>query len=527
MTFAGFCAIIARLWQNLFSCFSGFESLLKGGSIMHRPLLVFSLAMLSVAAFAAPSSAVPPDVDWIKTYGDTGDEIAYWIEECSGGGYMVTGYIEDLKYGTNDVLLMKLDTGGDTLWVRTYGDDLDQVGTCVKETGDHGFIITGFTETSTDGLDAYFVRTDPSGDTLWTNNFDFDGDEILYCVEVMPDGSFMSVGFTSGIGDPSLTDVLLLKIDADGGGIWKEYYVGPGHDRGLEVCATGDGNCVLVGYTEDASGDSDVLLVKFDPSDGDSIWTRAYGDTTRDIGSGLSETYDGGLIAGGGRLNYHDGWGAAYIIRTDANGDTLWTRSYGGPGENNYVYSVAETAELGFICGCRGDTSGTGDSDFLFIKTDASGDTLWFKMVGDGEHQSPTCMATTSDMGYVAAGYTRALPAGDRDIQIVKLEGDVAGTDLPEAEVPRPLLALEGPNPCPAAIALRYDVASASHVHLAVYDVAGRRVATLEKGHRRAGSHRATWDCTDMSGRAVMSGLYFVRYECGDCKATRKVLILR
>jgi hypothetical protein len=483
------------------------------------------MALILVVS-ALPGSAGAPPVEWIKAYRDTGNDYGYWIEECSTGGYVVTGATEDVEHGTPDLFLMRLDGAGDTLWVKVYGDDLYQTGSCVRETGD-GFLIAGYTETASTGMDAYLLKTDCDGDTLWTRAFDFDGDDFLYCLKELEDRSLMTVGFTSGLGSPSLTDILILKTDADGYGLWKEYYEGPGNDRAGEVIQTSDGECVLVGFSEDAAGDSDVFLMKFNSSDGDSIWTRTYGDTTRDLGSAVWETASGDLIVGGGMMNYAQGWGKSYLVRTDSRGDSIWSRTYGDTAGDQYIYSVAETPDQGIVCGARCDPTGSGDSDFLFFKTEAKGDTMWTSMVGDGDHQSPVCMIPTSDNGFVAAGFTRPISAGERDIYLVKLRSDVAGVIAQPEPVGHDPLAIEGPNPATGRVTVRYDVAGASEVRLEVYDVAGRHVTNLAGGKRETGSYRAVWDCTDHYGKPVSPGVYLVRFESGERLSSRKVLVLR
>jgi hypothetical protein len=492
---------------------------------MKRLVLPVGLVLL-LAANTLPLSAGAPPLDWVKTYPDTGAQVAYWIEECSSGGYIVAGHTEDVACGTLDVLLMRLDQEGDTLWVKTYGDSLDEAATCVRETGT-GFILVGYRETSANSRDAYILRTDADGDTLWTRTHDFGGADLLYCTETLPDGSLISVGYTSGLGAPDHTDALILKTDANGHGIWKQYYVGAGNDRGIEITKTADGDCVMVGFTEDASGDSDILLMRFESTGGDSIWTRTFGDTTRDLGSAVCETVSGDIIAGGGLLDYSQGWSKAYLVRTDADGDSIWSRTYGDTSGDQYIYSVTETSDLGLVWCGRADTAGTGDSDFLFVKTDSHGDTVWTRMAGDGDHQSPVCMTPTMEGGFIAAGYTRTLPLQNHDVYIVKMKADVAGIKIPERDFRDALLELRGPNPSMESVTVSYHVLRTGNVRLAVYDVAGRRLATLKNGMMERGSYRVRWDCVDDSGGPVPAGLYFVRFTSDGESAVRKVLVIR
>ncbi len=95
-------------------------------------------------------------------------------------------------------------------------------------------------------------------------------------------------------------------------------------------------------------------------------------------------------------------------------------------------------------------------------------------------------------------------------------------TDLPTAfafHSPRP-------NPSGGRTTLRFDLPAACRVRLDVYDVAGRKVRTLADGRRDPGRFEAIWNGRDDDGRSVASGVYFVRLEAGDFRATRKILRL-
>lgn len=83
------------------------------------------------------------------------------------------------------------------------------------------------------------------------------------------------------------------------------------------------------------------------------------------------------------------------------------------------------------------------------------------------------------------------------------------------------------PNPFADAATIRYRVATPTEVEVQVYDLLGRRVATLARGYRPVGEHEAAWDGTDEAGRALASGVYLVRITAGDRAVTRRLVLLR
>ncbi|MFN8587178.1 MAG: T9SS type A sorting domain-containing protein [Candidatus Eisenbacteria bacterium] len=83
------------------------------------------------------------------------------------------------------------------------------------------------------------------------------------------------------------------------------------------------------------------------------------------------------------------------------------------------------------------------------------------------------------------------------------------------------------PNPARGATTLRWTLPSAARVKLALYDAAGRRVATLADGAMDAGAHSATLALRDSAGRALPSGVYLARLECGGRTLTRRIAVIR
>jgi flagellar hook assembly protein FlgD len=86
---------------------------------------------------------------------------------------------------------------------------------------------------------------------------------------------------------------------------------------------------------------------------------------------------------------------------------------------------------------------------------------------------------------------------------------------------------MPSPNPVSSATTLRFGVGDAGRVRLAVYDVAGRRVALLEDGDHAAGEFTQVWDGRDDSGRLVSPGIYVVRIETGSFEGMRKIVRLK
>lgn len=104
-------------------------------------------------------------------------------------------------------------------------------------------------------------------------------------------------------------------------------------------------------------------------------WTRTFGDKADDWAYSVQQTEDGGYIVAGWTGSYGAGNSDAWLIKTDANGNMLWSKTFGG-GVADWAYSVQQTKDGGFIIAGNTYFFGANGSDAWLIKTDANGNTI-------------------------------------------------------------------------------------------------------------------------------------------------------
>jgi len=283
-------------------------------------------------------------------------------------------------------------------------------------------------------------------------------------------GGYIIAGITSSFGVN--TDVWLIKTNASGNTLWTRTYGGTSWDLGEDVKQTTDGGYIIAGWTRSFGNSDQVYLVKTNAS-GDTIWTRTYGGTNQDWGNSVQQTLDGGYIVAGWTNSFGNTW-QVYLIKTNASGDTLWTRTYGGAMEE-YGYSVHQTTDRGYIV--VGVTSSFGNNYQVYlIKTNASGDTLWTRTYGGAAYDEGRTVQQTSDGGYIIAGSTASFGPGSYDVYLIKTDvnGNV-GTERGQGfEGPRVQGLKITPNPFISFATLPGHEAE----RFSLYDIAGRRVGT-------------------------------------------------
>jgi hypothetical protein len=174
-------------------------------------------------------------------------------------------------------------------------------------------------------------------------------------------------GWTYSFGAGS-ADFFLIKTDANGNIIWAKTYGGIYIDSATSVQQTSDGGYIVAGRTGSFGAGGDIFLIKTD-ANGNVQWAKTYGGTVYDIASSVQQTSDGGYIVAGYTNSFGAGWGDIFLIKTDANGNVQWAKTYGGIYED-WASSVQQTSDGGYIVAGRTYSFGAG---VFLIKTDANG----------------------------------------------------------------------------------------------------------------------------------------------------------
>ncbi|MDI6841149.1 MAG: YCF48-related protein, partial [bacterium] len=195
-------------------------------------------------------------------------------------------------------------------------------------------------------------------------------------------------------------ELWLIKTDGAGNKLWDKLYGGRSYDYGYSVEQT-SGGYIIAGYTWSfGAGNSDVWLLKTD-GNGDTLWTKTYGGTDSDEGYSMVLTTDGGYIIAGCTESYGAGDWDVWLVKMDASGNKLWDKTFGGTGYDAGM-SVAQTGDGGYII--TGITTSSGSHDAWLIKTDAEGNEVWDKTYGGTGWDEGHSVVNTVDGGYIITG---------------------------------------------------------------------------------------------------------------------------
>jgi len=383
--------------------------------ILQAIILFFSFVIISQA-----------QVTFQKTIGGSGSDAGKSVCQTNDGGYIIAGSTESFGAGDFDIYLIKTDTHGNIIWTKTFGGANDDFGNSVQQTSDGGCIVIGYSYSFGSGFtDIYLIKVDVNGDTLWTKAYGGTGYDYGTFVQQTFDGEYVFTGtLSTAFGD---VNTCLMKLDINGDTVWVKTFGGSDHDNGHSFQQTADGGFIITGLTE-SFGEvyGDVYLIKTD-SLGFLTWIKTFGGSATDRGNCVKQTADGGYILSGYSYSFGTGLTDIYLIRTDANGDTLWSKTYGGSGYD-MGYFIEQTSDGGFITAGYTTNSGTGDEDVIVIKSDINGDTLWTKIFGGLLSDLGYSIEQTTDGGYIITGSTQSFGPGYDNVYLIKVDSSGNGT---------------------------------------------------------------------------------------------------
>jgi len=474
--------------------------------------LITMIAAIILVAIQAHSQA--PDTMWTKTFGGIYTDWGNSVQQTIDGGYIIIGSTYSFGAG-GDAWLIKTDAFGDTLWTKTFGGSDSDGGNSVLQTQDNGYIILGYTQSFGAGAsDVWLIKTDNSGDTLWTKTFGGMYSDAGASVQQTQDDGFIIVGITESFSNGA-TDAYFIKTNASGDTLWTKSLGGAFADDAISVQATTDLGYIAVGST--ISFGSSVWLIKMDAF-GDTLWTKTFGGMFSDGGTSVLQTQDNGYIIVGYTESFGAGQTDVWLIKTDSSGNTLWTKTFGGS-NGDIGYSVKETKDSGYIITGSTFSFGAGNNDIWTIKTDNSGDTLWTKTFGGSGVDIGYSVEETADGGYIITGRTQSFGAGAGDVWLIKLETDSPSVVKNYSDLIPEIFCLSQnyPNPFNPSTKINWQVPVGSWQTLKIYDVLGNEVATLIDEYKPTGSYEVEWNASGLP-----SGVYFYQLKTKGYVETKR-----
>ncbi len=373
-------------------------------------------SFLFLILLAAISFDLEGQVMFQKTYGGSGWDVCYSAKQTFDGGYIAIGGKDTASDGHTNIYLVKLNQYGDTTWTNVWGCNEPVLGNEIIQLSDSGYVIMGSIGFEHDIL---LIRSDKNGAILWSRIFVEEGDDYVRDIIQTFDGDLMILADRHGFSD-STSAVCLIKTDIYGDTIWTKFFIAYGSEYAFSIEQTSDYGYVFCGSLLNSAHD-DAFLMKTD-SLGNLLWTKTFGGPGNWRSANVvRQTNNGDLILAGSMYPSWISERNIYVVKTNSVGDTLWTRSYGGIG-NDAAHDLQITSDYGFIIAGSSTSFGAGDYDNYLLKIDSIGNPEWGKTYGSKEFEYPQSIEICTDGGILVALNTNAYGAGKLDMYLIKTD---------------------------------------------------------------------------------------------------------
>jgi hypothetical protein len=422
--------------------------------------------------------------------------IGGFIHEFSDtSGYLAVGAVPVTD--SRHLIFIRLDEIGDTIWTKMYGTPKLARSTNIGKfinIGDTNLIFTGnfypdSVTQSPDTIMAMLINIDTSGNVIWERYY---GDTLKITatndVQATSDGGYIITGFTTGWGAGTSANSFLLKVDSLGFEEWHQIYTVPGGvlDIASSVDTTNDGGYIISGEVRYSSptNQNDMYVIKTDNL-GNLSWVDVYGSPYYDVGyCWISKVGTNDyLLAGGITVDLGNGLNAqVYLAKINGlNGSVIWADS---SGTDQFMSDDVSTSNPVILS--NGDIMLTGvnnlTSDALLHKYNSSGTKLWdatFDKYGLNNLNQFFDVHQTIDNGFIITGDLTDSSIGEQRLWVVKL--DSVGCQIincsvgVEDNISEDVKILVYPNPSNTIVNFELSETSKS-AELFLFDVTGKKV---------------------------------------------------
>jgi len=452
------------------------------------------------------------NLQWVHQYdyGFGDDDRAHAVWQTSDGGYIIAGqtWLMHGAFGNYDIYIIKTDMNGIVQWTKIFFRENEggDVALAVQQLSDGGYIIGGFTQSSE--WASYIIRTDNLGNPVWSNIYPGAWQSECYDIQSTPDGGFIYTGTESNF--TTDTDVLLVKLDANGVLQWKKIYGTVDSDQGESVNMLQDGGYVIAGMSSGNSASYDYYVVRTN-STGDLLWQTTFGGSSDDRAFSIATNPDGTHLVTGWAWSYGQGLGDVYLVKLQDSVVPVELLSFTAETNGTDVIlkwsTASETNNYGFDIERKESGEKSQSTEW---------NTIGF-INGSG--------TTTETRSYFFEDENLSAGTYQYRLKQIDMDGTFEYLSEVEAEIsPLKDFSLEQnfPNPFNPTTLIRFQLPEESLVVLKVYDILGKEIIELLNENKEAGVHQIEFNAQNLP-----SGTYIYRISAGDKIENKKMMLLK
>ena len=457
---------------------------------------------------------------WEKTFGGNGEDVGYSVQQTPEGGYIIAGFTESYGKGSYDVWIIKTDSLGNKLWDKTYGGEGKDEAKTIISTSDGNYIIGGYTQSFGAGrADIWIIKIDSVGNIIWDKIYGQDNWDVVFSIQETSDKGYIATGM---MWSSVPYDVYVLKMDSLGNKMWERTFGTPVYDVGRCVQETKDGGYIIAGFTY-SSGNDDLWLIKVD-SLGNKLWDKTWGGNKMDEGYCVQQTSDGGYAVLGFTESFGFGRDMWLIKTTSAPdvgvsnilnvhdiklGDSIVPKIVVENFSNIRVYNISVSSKI-----FKENSVVYKKMRIIDSLTPWEIDTIIFPVYKPKQVDGYTLVAFTTMPN-------DEHPRNDTFTVTFECLGVEESHSTLSFNQDLKLLISSSNN----TIEISYQLPKESLLSIQIYDIKGRLVKTLVNETQKKGFNKIVWNRTDENMRKVSNGIYFLRVNSENWKGVKKFVI--
>jgi hypothetical protein len=314
---------------------------------------------------------------------------------------------------------------GQIKFFKIFSDNGYDYGQGIVQLADSSYLLTGSSSSYGDSPSQVFLmKLDSLGTFQWSKNFG--GSESDWGRRVLNwnDSVFYIAGYSNSLGSGSY-NFYLVKTDRFGNQLSERHYNHPGWEKLNDALITADSTIYMVGETTGtAIGDRNFYIVKTDHN-GDTLWTRNFGSSGEDAAKSIRQYNDTTFFVVGEMYNADSTLTKGAIIKLYANGDTAWVKQYGLDGNYSLNDCFIDGTNVNAV-GVRVHPQGFDDDEFR-LKSDINGTNLNeenIHVLGDVS-LSQVCKYGSNNKIYIASNFKNEFSvAGTYDCGVTRFLND-------------------------------------------------------------------------------------------------------
>jgi len=370
--------------------------------------------------------------------------------------------------GDRDVFIQKTDALGNLVWAKSIGGNLFDTGNSIKVDVSGNIYVVGnfkstvdfdpsaaiFNLTSTGEYDTFILKLNSNGDFIWVKSIGGPFDDIANSIELDNSGNVYCTGYfygtvdfdpnagTLNLNSNGSYDAYIQKLDLNGNLVWAKSFGGSSVDASKDLTIDLNGDILLTGHFRNtvdfdmgvnvfnlsSNGNYDIFVLKLNLN-GDFIWATSTGGSLADKGQSIATDNSGNVICTGffyGTVDFNTGVGIENIIsngnadvfvqKLDISGNYLWTKTFGGTGDDKGNSITADSDGDIYTTGLFKNTidlnpgadnnsfTSNGVDDIFIQKLSVAGNYIWAASFGGSTYDNGLSLLVDNNDNVICAG---------------------------------------------------------------------------------------------------------------------------